>query len=176
VSSRKGLTLLSVVLGLGACHTPRREPQARPARCPALVQSLAAAPTFDTIVGASGCVTEGAEAFLVILDARDVDGLRVLAKSPSAGAQLYALCGLTYLHAEPDATTLRQELLGSSRKTAIVFGDEGPATMTPVSDLVLAKAGQPQSDLDARCDLLVSPRARPHRRTCLRRNAPLTCT
>jgi hypothetical protein len=139
---------------------------------------LATASTFATLFGATGCVTTPAKAFLVIYEARDVEGLRTLAKAPAAAAQLYALCGLKHLHVEPDASALRRELSSSSKKTAIEFGDPEPLSPTAVSGLVVAKKGQRSSEFDITCDMLVgagrNPRA-PPRRTCSSQSARLTC-
>jgi hypothetical protein len=143
--------------------------------CPSLVESLATAPTFETLFGATGCLTDPAKAFIVILDARDVDGLRALGGAPNAAGQLYALCGFKDLHLGEEEAALRKELLVSSKRTAIEFGDPEPMTMTPVVDLIVAKDGRTRSQFDGVCDALISPRARPHRRTCSSRSAGLTC-
>jgi len=153
-------------------------PLATAAKCPAVVQSLASVSTFSTLFGATGCLTSDAKAFLVIHEAGDIEGLRALARAPSAAAQLYALCGLKHLHVEPDASALRRELSSSSKKTTIEFGDPEPLNPTAVSSLVVAKKGQPSSEFDSTCDMLVgvgrNPRA-PARRTCSSESAHLTC-
>ena len=144
-------------------------------RCPSTVRLLADVPTFSTLFGATGCVTDSAKAFLILDEARDIEGLRTLARARPAGAQLYALCGLKHLHAEADATALRKELSASSKKTAIEFGDPEPVEMTAVSGLVVAKKGQASSEFDTTCDYLIGPGARPSRRTCSSSSARLTC-
>lgn len=170
---------MNYLMGALACFAAAAGvPPATPVRCPATAQSLARASTFSTLFGATGCVTDPAKAFLVIYEARDVEGLRTLARAPTAAAQLYALCGLKHLHVEPDATILRRELSSSPKKTTIEFGDPEPSSPTAVSSLVVAKNGQPSSKFDVTCDVLVgvgrNPRA-PARRTCSSESARLTC-
>jgi hypothetical protein len=136
---------------------------------------LGNASTFSTLFVATGCVTDSAKAFLVILEAHDIEGLRALARAPAAAAQLYALCGLKHLRIEPDANALRRELSSSSRKTAIEFGDPKPVAPIEVSTLVVPKKGQPASEFDATCDYLVGSARKPFRRTCTQASARLTC-
>jgi hypothetical protein len=144
--------------------------------CPSLVEHLATSPTFETLFGGVGCLTDRAKAFIVILEARDLEGLRALAKAPNAAGQLYALCGFKALRLDEEEAALRRELLASSKKTVIEFGDPDPSiTMTPVGDLIVAREDQPRSTFDSVCDALVSPRARPRRRTCDSKSAGMTC-
>lgn len=144
-------------------------------RCPGTTKRLVAARTFETLVGATGCLTPSAEVFLVLYRARDIDGFRTLAKAPAAGAQLYALCGLKHLRVDAEASVLRQKLATSQEKTAIHFGCTGSGPMTPVSELVVAKKGQPVSEFDSVCDYLVEQGLEPSRRACDSDSARPTC-
>jgi hypothetical protein len=62
VDYRSGAVALLVA---STCAHPAATP-----RCPATVQMLANAPTFSTLFGATGCVTDSAKAFLVLYEAR----------------------------------------------------------------------------------------------------------
>ena len=143
--------------------------------CPAVVGALSAAQNFSTLVGATGCLTPTADAFLVLYRAGDVDGFRTLAKANSAGAQLYALCGLKHLGADADAKALRKMLSSSRQKSALQLGCTGPGPTTVVSELVLPKDGQAVSPFDSDCDYLVENGAKPFRRPCDSKNARPTC-
>jgi hypothetical protein len=118
-------------------------------RCPAVVKSLAAATTFSTLTGTVGCVTPTADAFLILYEARDIEGLRTLARSDGAGAQLFALCGFKHLHAEADETSLRTKLLLSQQEALAVF--------------------------DLQCDYLIEQGRKPYRRPCDTESGRPTC-
>ena len=118
-------------------------------RCPAVVSSLAEETTFSTLASTVGCVTPQADAFLVLYQAGDVEGLRALARTGSAGAQLYALCGFKHLHADADETVLRGKLIASHQLTA--------------------------SGFDLRYDYLIANGTESYRQPCDTRNARPTC-
>jgi hypothetical protein len=160
---------LSIAILLAAEGTPESK------RCPTVSQSLMAARTFSTLVGVAGCVTPQAKAFLVLLRARDADGFRGLAASEAAGAQMYGLCGLKHLHLDREASAVRKRLVGSRAKASIEFGDEGPAPMKAVSELVAPQRGQPSSEFDTTCDYLVEHGTWTGRRTCDPASVRLTC-
>jgi hypothetical protein len=109
-------------------------------RCPAAVRSLASATTFSTLAGTVGCVTPTADAFLIMYEARDIEGLRTLARSDGTGAQLFALCGFKHLRAEADEASLRTKLLVSQHEALAVF--------------------------DFQCDYLIEQGRKPYRRPC----------
>jgi hypothetical protein len=120
--------------------TPSKVAPGSGQRCPGTAKLLVGVSTFSTLVGATGCVTPSAEAFLILFRSRDLDGFRLLAKSSAAGAQLYALCGFKHLRAESEAKALRE--------------------------LVAAKKGQQLSTFDSMCDYLIEEEGQPHRRPC----------
>jgi hypothetical protein len=122
---------------------------ASPQRCPTVAKSLAAETTFSTLTGTVGCVTPSADAFLVLYQAGDVEGLRTLARTGSAGAQLYALCGFRHLHADADEKSLRTKLLASHQQTLSAF------------------------DLD--CDYLIENGTKSYRQACDTETARPTC-
>jgi hypothetical protein len=90
-----------------------------------------------------------ADAFLVLYQARDVESLRVLARTGSAGAQLYALCGFKHLHADADEKSLRSKLLASHQEERSAF--------------------------DIACDYLIENGTKPYRQACDTENARPTC-
>ena len=134
------LLLLAAVLDAG-CASPQR--------CPTVAKSLAAETTFSTLAGTVGCVTPPADAFLVLYQAGDVEGLRMLARTGSAGAQLYALCGFKHLHADADEKSLRTKLLTSHQQNLWAF--------------------------DINCDYLIEKGTKSYRQACVSGNARPTC-
>ena len=134
------LLLLATALDAGCASSQR---------CPAVARSLAAETTFSTLTGTVGCVTPPADAFLVLYQAGDVEGLRTLARTGSAGAQLYALCGFKHLKADADETSLRTKLLASHQQTLSVF--------------------------DSQCDYLIENGTKSYRQACNTENARPTC-
>jgi len=134
------LPLLAAVLDAG-CASQQR--------CPAVAKSLAEETTFSTLTGTVGCVMPAADAFLVLYQAGDVEGLRMLARTGSAGAQLYALCGFKHLHADADERPLRAKILASHPETLSVF--------------------------DAQCDYLLENGTKSFRQACNTETARPTC-
>jgi len=144
-------------------------------RCPSVVSALAAAKTFSSLVGVSGCLTPDADAFLTVYKAGDVDGFRRLAKVEAVGAQLYALCGLKHLHVDGEANELRKRLLASKQKTSLHMGCTGPGPSTAVSELVSPNSNETASPFDSDCDYLVENGAKSFRRACDSKTARPIC-
>lgn len=134
------LLLLAIATDLGCAASQR---------CPTVVRSLAAEKHFSTLAGTVGCVTPSADAFLVLYEARDSEGLRALARGESTGAQLFALCGFKHLHAEADEKSLRTKLLGSDPEALATF--------------------------DSQCDYLIEEGRKPHRGPCDTETGRPTC-
>jgi hypothetical protein len=144
-------------------------------RCPSATNAMARASVFETRVGVTGCLTPRAEAFMLLYDARDVGGFRALGDSPTAGAQLYGLCGLIHVGATAEAEALRKKLISSQEVTAIHMGCTGSGPRVPVGTLVVAKDGGSVSEFDSVCDDLVEAGTRPSRNLCETGEAHLTC-
>lgn len=143
--------------------------------CPGTAKSLFSTSVFSTLISVTGCVTPSAEAFLVLYRSRDLDGFRVLSKSPAGGAQLYALCGFKHLRADEEAKALRQELSTSQKTAAVHAGCNGPGPMTPVSRLIAANKGQRSSTFDVMCDYLIEEGMQPYREPCDTESARPKC-
>lgn len=173
-----GRSIVSAVTKKPDAAVPGRASEAAsgPAqRCPGITKSLANASVFSTLVGVSGCLTPSADAFLVLYRARDLDGLRVLAKSPATGAQLYALCGFKHLRADDEAKALRRELAASLKTAALNSGCNGPGATTPVSQLITPKKGEQSSAFDFTCDYLIEEGTQSYRRACDTESARPKC-
>src|SRR4051812_21516335 len=110
-------------------------------RCPEAARIISSADTFSTLTGATGCLTDPAQGFVLLFRARDVDAFRILANQPSVSARLYGLCGLKHLGAQGDAAALRKRLLSSRDRVAIEMGCEGPGPVTPLPELLTSKDG-----------------------------------
>jgi hypothetical protein len=134
--------------------------------CPGIARMLMGVSTFSTLVSMVGCVTPEADEFLVLYRSRDLDAFRTLAKAPTAGAQLYALCGLKHLGAEEEVETLRRELLASQKMAALNSGCDGPGPMKPVGQLITPRTGRQISDFDFMCDYLVREGIQTYRSPC----------
>jgi hypothetical protein len=143
--------------------------------CSGTTKMLMDVSTFSTFLDVSGCVSSSAEAFLILYRYRDLDGFRALAKSPAAGAQLYALCGLKHLRVDGEMKELRRKLSASPKTAALYAGCDGPGPMTPVSQLIAAKTGQQQSDFDLMCDYMIEEGMQPYRRPCDTKRTRLKC-
>jgi hypothetical protein len=139
---RLGSLLLLLAIGTDAgCASSER--------CATVVRSLAAERTFSTLTGTVGCVTPPADAFLVLYEARDIEGFRALARSDGTGAQFFALCGFKHLHAGADETSLRTELLASHQEALAAF--------------------------DSQCDYLIEEGRKPYRSPCDTESGRPTC-